>query len=244
MNAFVADGMGMTISGLPVPSYYSDKDELYKFPMTYPQNDSTTFKFSTIANSLLPITYSKAGYRITKVDGWGTITTPFGTENCLRLITTQYSRDTTTITLPIANFPPIKIGINNYVRSYQWMTLNSKIPYFEVSGNLIGNSFTPTTARYRGYNKEIKNTTGISSNEPSISFEVYPNPVQSVLWVKGTEDSASIEILSMEGKQIVETSLDVFGSQAFVDVSTLAKGMYLLRLTNNHDVQLVKFIKE
>src|SRR6476620_3012369 len=26
-NAFVADGVGMTISSLPVPSYYSDKDE-------------------------------------------------------------------------------------------------------------------------------------------------------------------------------------------------------------------------
>ena len=32
VNAFVADGMGMTISGLPVPSYYSNKDELYHFP--------------------------------------------------------------------------------------------------------------------------------------------------------------------------------------------------------------------
>src|SRR6218665_1273017 len=32
-NAFIADGAGATINGVPLPSYYSDKDELYNFPM-------------------------------------------------------------------------------------------------------------------------------------------------------------------------------------------------------------------
>jgi len=244
VNAFVADGLGMTISGLPVPSYYSDKDELYHFPMTYPKYDSTTFKFSTIANSLLPITYSKAGYRTTTVDGWGTITTPYGTENCLRLITTQYSKDTTIITLPIPGIPPIKIGINNYVRSYQWMTLTSKIPYFEVSGNLFGNNFTVTQARYRGYDKEIKPTTGISSNDPTVAFQVYPNPVQNLLWIKNAPASESIEILSLDGKLMMQVKSDVFGSQEFVDVSDLAAGVYLLKLSHIEGMNLIKFIKE
>ena len=90
-QAYLADGAGMTFSAIPVPNYYSDKDELYNFPMSYPKYDSTTFKFSTISSTLIPIVYSKTGSRVTKVDGWGSITTPYGTANCLRLITTQYS---------------------------------------------------------------------------------------------------------------------------------------------------------
>lgn len=241
VNAYIADGMGMTISGLPVPSYYTDKDELYNFPMTYPKYDSTTFKFSTIANSILPITYTKAGYRTTIVDGWGTITTPYGTENCLRLITTQYSRDTTMVTLPLPGVPPIKIGINNFVRSYQWMTLTSKIPYFEVAGNLIGNNFTVTQARYRGYKKEA---TGIESNEPSNSFQVYPNPVQNLLWMKNFPAFESLEILSIDGKLVQKAEADVFGSQKFIDVSGLSPGIYLLKLEQGGEAGFMKFVKE
>src|SRR5205823_3688264 len=69
LNAFVADGAGMTVNGIPVPSYYTDKDELYIFPLSYPKYDSSTFKFSTPTTSLLPLVYTKAGKRITKVDG-------------------------------------------------------------------------------------------------------------------------------------------------------------------------------
>ena len=72
-NAFIADGAGVTFSSVPLPSYYSDKDELYNFP-SYPKYYSTSFKFSTLTTSLIPIRYSKTGFRATKVDGWGTIT--------------------------------------------------------------------------------------------------------------------------------------------------------------------------
>ncbi len=137
INAYIVDGAGMTFSNVPVPSYYTDKDELYKLPISYPQYDSTTFRFSTPSTTLLPIVYSKTGYRITQVDGWGTITTPYGTAPCIRIITTQFSRDSIkTAFLPLA--------INNFQRSYQWLTTTSKIPFLEVNGNLVGTNFTPT----------------------------------------------------------------------------------------------------
>ncbi len=52
VQAFIADGVGLTFSSVPLPSYYSDKDELYVFPMTYPKYDSTTFRFSTLSTAL------------------------------------------------------------------------------------------------------------------------------------------------------------------------------------------------
>lgn len=132
-SAFIADGVGLTYNSFPIPNYYSDKDELYLFPMTYPKYDSTTFKFATASNTNIPVKYSKTGYRVTVVDGWGTITTPFGSANCLRLITTQYSKDSVKTSFGTIGFP-------NNQRSYQWMTTTSKIPFLEISGSLNGST--------------------------------------------------------------------------------------------------------
>lgn len=248
VNAFVADGSGMTISGIPVPSYYSDKDEMYMFPMTFPKYDSTTFKFSTITTTLIPIKYSKAGYRVTVVDGWGSVTTPYGTENCLRLITTQYSNDTTMITLPIPGFPPIKIGIKNYVRSYQWMTVNSKIPYFEVTGNLLNNNFTVTQMRYRGYDKTIVTPpidTRIDELTDISGMTLYPNPVHDRLWFAGKADKdASLEIYDTQGKLIRKAAFEQVSEVLYVDVNQLQPGLYVLKCVSGAGTQYSKFIKE
>src|SRR5688500_14174823 len=115
----------MTFNNFRFPSYYSGRDELYNFPMTSPTYDNTTFRFSSTTTTIITVSYSKTGYRVTKVDGWGIISTPNGTASCLRLITTQYSQDT----IKTGFFP---VGIPNVQRSYQWLTTTSKIPYFEV----------------------------------------------------------------------------------------------------------------
>jgi len=148
-TSFNAEGLGLTLSGIPIgtTAQGNNDDELYFFPLNYLDHDSSTFNFSTPSFSAIPFTYKKHGYRITDVDGWGTITTPYGTEACLRVVTTQYSIDTIKISALPAPFN--KFGFPNYVRSYQWLTLTEKIPYLEVSGNIIGGNFTATQARYR-----------------------------------------------------------------------------------------------
>ena len=245
VNAFVADGAGMTISGVPVPSYYSDKDELYNFPMTFPKYDSTTFKFSTLSTTLIPIKYTKAGYRVTVVDGWGSVITPYGTENCLRLITTQYSKDTTVVTLPIPGFPPLKIGVDNFQRSYQWMSLNSKIPYVEITGNLVGTNYTPTTTRYRGYKKTTTSTVGLKEEVNAQDIRLFPNPVHNQLFLQTNGKSEeSYEIYSLDGKQVLSLKTTFFDNKPTLNVAGLDAGVYLLKTSIDRKECYLKFIKE
>lgn len=239
-NAFVADGVGLTINSVPVPSYYSDKDELYFFPLTYPQYDSSTFKFKVNTGGLLPVGYSKAGYRVTVVDGWGTVTTPYGSESCLRLITTQYSTDT----IAALGFP---VAVPNYVRSYQWLTTNSKIPYMEITGNLVGNNFTITQARYRGY--PIGGPpTAIASVKDISAMEIYPNPVKDKLFFRSLPPDAEFKIRDTEGRLVCEflpspqTSVGIEHS-SYLDVSELAPGLYVLQTSASGETSLFKFIK-
>ena len=186
INAFIADGSGMTYSSLPIPNYYSNKDEIYVYPLTYPKYDSTTFRFSTFSSStIIPISYSKTGYRVTKVDGWGTVTTPYGSENCLRIETTQYSKDTIKTTI----FP---LGFTNNQRSYQWLTLTNKIPFLEVSGTLIGNNFTPTSVKYVN---NYHNPAGMNENFDISSMNFYPNPGKDKLWLNFTRNGDFLSVI-------------------------------------------------
>ncbi|MBX3164361.1 MAG: T9SS type A sorting domain-containing protein [Bacteroidetes bacterium] len=248
--AYVVEGVGITFTGVAVPSYYSDRDELYKFPMTYPQHDSSTFQFSTISNSMIPISYSKKGYRITDVDGWGTITTPFGTQECLRLITTQYSRDTVIINISGLPFQLPPIGIPNYQRSYQWLTKTSKIPFLEVTGNVIGNNFLPTTVRYRDSVRSFTPVeppigTGIEKHKDISGLELYPNPVSDKLFLLFQKpDTYNIEIYTTDGKLLKTLQTEALNSTHGVDVENLPVGLYVIKVATDKKQQCFKFIKQ
>lgn len=232
-NAYIVDGAGMTFSSVPVPSYYSDKDELYLFPFSYPKHDSTTFKFSTPTTTLIPIKYSKTGYRITDCDGWGSITTPYGTANCLRVVTTQYSKDTIKNSLI-----PFPVGFNNYTRSYQWLTTNSKIPYLEITGNLVGNNFTITQVRYRD-NYIAPTPNGINKISDIGALEMYPNPVIDKLYINFKYVS-SYEIYDASGKLL---NLTNSFENNFIDCSEYQQGLYVLKIKSNNKDFYFKFIK-
>lgn len=241
-TSFNAEGLGLTLSGIPIgtTAQGNNDDELYFFPLNYADKDSSTFSFSTPSFSAIPFTYKKHGYRITEVDGWGTITTPYGTAACLRVVTTQYSIDTIKISALPAPFN--KFAFPNYVRSYQWLTSSEKIPYLEVSGNIIAGNFTPTQARYRD---KLRTFVGIKEELQQLTFSVFPNPTTNQLTIITQKNSSSIkaELVDLQGKTVLSQSLNDNSNivnQHTLDVTNLAKGIYILNLSNLAGKQSLK----
>jgi hypothetical protein len=240
---FSTEGTGIKLSGIPVPNFYTDEDELYNFPLNYTDRDSTTFKFSTVTSTLIPFVYKKQGYRITEADGWGSITTPYGTANCLRVITTQYSMDTLRGSLTVGTFTvPVNVGFPNYQRSYQWLTATEKIPYLEVSGNLVGTNFTPTQVKYRDH---IQSFVGIQEQETALALSVFPNPTAGQLVIITPQYNTAItaEITDLQGKVVLSQTLTQnlsVANQHTINVSSLAKGLYVLNLSTPTSKQSLK----
>ncbi len=240
--SFNAEGIGITISGIPIGAspVGANDDELYFFPLNYADRDSSTFSFATPGFTAIPFQYKKHGYRITDVDGWGTITTPYGTEACLRVVTTQYAIDTIIIN---ALQPPFnKISYPNYVRSYQWLTLTERIPYLEVSGNVVGGNFTPNQARYRDI---IRYFVGVKEESVTLALSVFPNPSTQELTLIIPKNSGSVksEIVDLKGKVVLSKELmnnSEIVNQHHLDVSSLAKGLYILNLSNVSGKQSLK----
>jgi hypothetical protein len=144
-----AVGTGFTLSALSLPAggVYSDKDEIYSFPLNYNDKDSTTFAVKTLlGNFLFSLGYYKQkGYRINTVEGWGTITTPYGNNiNCLKI--KSYINEIDSLVIPTAS---LKVGFPNNRVEYKWLSTAEKIPVLEVIGTEIAGVFTPTTIKYR-----------------------------------------------------------------------------------------------
>lgn len=145
-QAFEVEGIGLRYQGLPLPAYYTVRDKLFQFPLQYGDRDSSDFKFSISISTLA--SYSQVGYRINETDGWGSITTPFGTFNCLRVKSTVVSDDS----LNISGFP---IKFPRRQIEYKWLANGNRIPILEITGNQIGNNFVVSQVRYRDIPRSV-----------------------------------------------------------------------------------------
>jgi PKD repeat protein len=157
-SKFEIEGVGMKYSGFPIPSYYADADELYQFPLNYNDYDSSTFSYTL---SLLTLgTLQTEGYRINSVDGWGQITTPYGTFNALRVTTDIVSRDS------VALGGLFGFGFDNHQREIKWLTTGEGYPIMQVAGAVVNGQFNPNTVTYR----DSFRVTPISPFAPTASF--------------------------------------------------------------------------
>jgi PKD repeat protein len=137
---FTAEGRGLTFNGFPIPSDYSDPDEVYQFPLEYGDRDSSTFKVSFQLATFISLT--QKGYRINEVTGYGTVITPYGSFSCLQVKTTIPEIDT--IGSGTFKFPFPRTTVQ-----YKFLSTAERIPVLEVSGSLTGGTFTPQLIRYR-----------------------------------------------------------------------------------------------
>jgi hypothetical protein len=94
-------------------------------------------------------------------------------------------------------------------------------------------------------NQHITITEGetLSINEPfSSDLIIYPNPVLNTLNIEGLDDitNAVYSIFDLQGKRVHNEIL----IKNSIDVSELAVGQYILRVTNNKEIKAQKFIKK
>ncbi|TVQ16935.1 MAG: T9SS C-terminal target domain-containing protein [Bacteroidetes bacterium] len=123
---YTQDGFFFIFSGLPIPLKYNQKDFVYQLPLNFSDNDSTAFSGNLSLGDT--IHFERKGYRINQVDGWGTVETPYGEFDCLRVKTTLYESDS----LFWASLPE-PIVLKRTTIQYKWLAKNEKLPVMEAN---------------------------------------------------------------------------------------------------------------
>lgn len=230
-------GYAVTVSGFPVPIRLNPADVVYKLPLAHNNKDSSNASGQLGVPGLGFISIQRK--RVNHVDGWGTLTTPYGTYNVLRLKSTVTETDSIYI-------DSISFGQQiqrNYIE-YKWLTNGKKQPLMQVTEegplvqvNYIDNIFDPGVGIAE---------TGI----PKIAITLSPNPVEDYAMIAFALDHAAatrISIVTMDGREAMEVFRgDLPAGQHFhlLDITRkqLPHGFYLLRLETNQNQSTQKFI--
>jgi hypothetical protein len=233
-SRYVAEGFAAVISGIPTPANYSDEDEWYYFPLTYTRTDSSTFSLKFSIPSLFSV--KQAGYRKTRADGWGTIKTPYFTTpvNCLRVRSEIVEVDSFEVAT-------LKIGVPRTTVEYKFLANGEHYPAVWVTATKIGSTETVSNIRYRD---NYKTTSAVITPAKSAfqSIKTYPNPLgnSAVLNVEIPQSFGhyAVEIFDIRGRLLQQS----FDSDT-INVSDLAKGQYLLRVSSGTETGIAVFTK-
>lgn len=230
-NRLAITGRGITIEGLPLPAFYSDPDEQFFLPLTYGRRDTSTFAWGLTVPTFGG--YQSRGGRLTEVDGYGTITTPFGSFECLRVRSTLRIIDSVSFNGLNLNLPP------RTEVEYYWLAKDEKAPVLKARGTSFFGNFTPQQVQYRYQPPELRPP--LKVNVPNGQVLLYPNPATERLFVAvGNLDQVrAVQLFDEYGKLVL--SFD-HNPPAGIDCYPLQSGVYTVRVTGDYGTYTSKAV--
>lgn len=173
------------------------------------------------------------------IDGWGNVTTPFGTFASLRQNVIEDHIDTTW-QLVNGNWEIISQTTINYLalfnqnvdaisydtsRTARWWTddPSSQFPVVELEYDAGGNAI-------RANWQKSSPTVGINENVTVNNFDLYPNPANNQITISTPFKNGAIEILDVTGKLVGNYKVNT--EKTIVSVSSLNNGLYFYNIFN------------
>jgi hypothetical protein len=215
-------GFGSSFNGFPLLGQRNPTDRVLKLPLEFGNEPDENDSFYIIAIPTLA-TIRNWQNRLNIIDGWGTVTTPTGTFEALRVRSVLNIVDSIQITL---EGQEIMQGFTRpETTEYRWLAPGMGVPVLQI--NTVGEQITQVA--YRGENSTI----GFDElNEELIS--VFPNPASDFVQITVPQNAVpqSIQFTDAAGRmQIMEYVNN--GGSVMVNTSNLSAGMYQIQLMTN-----------
>lgn len=221
-------GYGGLVSGFPAPFVYSPKDRLFSLPVNYGNLDSSSSNFSVDIPTVASINQQRV--RVNEVDGWGTVITPLGSSDCLRVKSTMHDHDS--ITVAAIPFPIPPFDITSY--EYKWIALNGGEPIVQVNAQDVFGSPQVSSIKFQD--------TLISNSVQDIvydQFKIHPTIADQYFFLVGNSSFISnpdISIYNIEGK-LIQHITKANGTAISIDTHNWENGMYIITFELNGQVQ-------
>ncbi len=126
-NSYSIVGYGMGLEGIPVPVIFGERDVVYELPLNFGNTSTSQSSWSVSLPTLAYYGYQQT--RQNEVDGWGTVITPSGTYEVLRVKSTITGSDSVNFDAPGFGFRiPRPI-----VREYKWLAPGVLGPVLQIN---------------------------------------------------------------------------------------------------------------
>jgi len=217
-------GYGGTLSGVEIPlPYGASKDVLYTFPLNYGNADSSD---ATVSYSFPGLFYySQQRHRVNEVDGWGTIKTPVGTFDAVRVKSTITDVDSFYV-------DTLSFGTGLTLKSYEykWLAQNKGTPVFQIGAqDLLG---YPVISQVQYQDTTFH--TGINDLAENTMVKIFPNPAGDLIQFEfSSQHINSVFIYDVLGRIEETRTFSSPVSNFILNVSQLQNGMYFARMMQN-----------
>lgn len=226
-------GYELVISGQGLGFRSDTIEKRYALPLNYSDSYSSRGYTSLDLNPIYDAKWRQHRYRQSNVDGWGSVTTPFGTFNALRIHHVVQESDSVYISVQGMGFwIPVPLPV---AHEYEWRSTSDKEAVMRIRTNEVLGTETVTAVEYRD------NFNGLGLEEMNINVAVYPNPVANELQVNLDQEVDYLVIVAANGQ--VMKQVQVSSKQVTIDVSELSSGNYQLVAISGSSVKAISFIK-
>lgn len=232
-------GYGVSLDGVSLPIQMQDIDTIYRFPLEYGDIDS--------AHAFLEVDVPDLGYlmmskfRRNTVDGWGTLITPYGEFQTLRVKTEIVEYDSV-----YSDSIGIGMPVTRNITEYKWLANGYPEPLLTVSreGLVI-------TASYIDSLRTSFLT--VPENKPrDFDFSIYPNPSRQYISVEyelQNEADISLSIYSIYGDEIRcffkgRQDEGFYNRFIYLKENGFRAGVYFVRLTIDNYPAVKKLVIE
>lgn len=81
------------------------------------------------------------------------------------------------------------------------------------------------------------------ANKQNLLFKMYPNPAESILLISSNDlKLTSVEFYNLEGKLVFSNQINSIHN--YIDIGSLSKGFYVVKLTSDEDIEFQRLIIE
>jgi hypothetical protein len=227
-------GVAFTYSGIPIPLKYDNPDIYFNFPLTYLSVDSSESSF----NLALP----DVGYlettrkRVNHVDAWGTVITPYGEFESIRVKSFLTTYDS--IYIDSISFGQ---GLSRSFIEYKWLANGMGIPVIQIDeeGPML-------TARYIDSVRLITGVENLVLQQNEV--RIFPNPTHDYFYADfllSQSGMISIEVYDLAGRlqdNPFQEFLQAGKHTRGFSVSHFPPGMYFVRTSNPVQTSIRKLL--
>ncbi|WP_179018939.1 T9SS type A sorting domain-containing protein [Winogradskyella forsetii] len=91
---------------------------------------------------------------------------------------------------------------------------------------------------------ELEASLGVEENMINNDVVIFPNPVNKILSIRGTNTFNTVTISGINGRLLKEISFPQAIAKHEIDISNLSNGIYFLEIISGASKQILRFIKE
>ncbi len=222
-------GFGATINSIPMSIRKQPIENIYPLPLNF---GATYSNFSAYDLSIPGfMTYRQTKNKSAEVDGWGTLTTPYGTFNTLRIKFIIDATDSINIDSLGLNF----VTPRPTETQYHWLANGQDVPVLQINetSGIISQII---------YKDKIS-VIGLNELNSKINFNIYPNPAFNELTVESSEEIKNLLLTDLSGKTLF--SFSPYNKKFGLNVEEYSQGSYFIKIETKNGIstRIVSLIK-